>query len=173
MKSESRSGRSCSSIRPSLYHSFLLFLSQRMNALLDSYAKPCIDCFLWQDQPDTGYLIEGIEVGCESRCNLQIIHSLIFLASFANLKPAMHCMSQYTLIHLLAAMILDHSKYYRDTFGAECFNTNNQSLKKYSDWDILKYRYHSPCVTKPDRLKSITYFKFLLLNTRIQWTNVN
>ena len=70
------------------------------------------DCFLWQDQPDTGYLIEGIEVGCESRCNLQIIHSLIFLASFANLKPAMHCMSQYTWIHLLATMILDHSKYF-------------------------------------------------------------
>ena len=72
------------------------------------------DCFLWQDQPDTGYLIEGIEVGCESRCNLQIIHSLIFLASFANLKPAMHCMSQYTWIHLLTTMILDHSKYFWD-----------------------------------------------------------
>ena len=57
-------------------------------------------------------------------------------------------------------MILDHSKYYRDTFGAECFNTNNQSLKKYSDWDILKYRYHSPCATKPIEVNHIFQISF-------------
>ena len=160
MKSESRSGRSCWSIRSSLYHSFLLLVSQRVNCLAGflHYAMHRIwDCFFWQDQPDTGYLIEGIEVGCESRCNLQIIHSLIFLASFANLKPAMHCMSQYTLIHLLPTMILDHPKYYRDFFGAECFNTYSKSIQTGIFWNRDVNHFDKTRLIKIDRIFQISF----------------